>query len=169
MTRGGHRRGLEARTMGTGGQVTRYVLVAVALCLPVALFAAPAPGARARVTLIEKERVVGTIRALPPQAILLAVEPDSVERTIPYESIAKLEIQNGTKSRAGRYALIGGVIAAVPGALFGHELAQDLEINPTEEFYMTAGGALAFGIVGAGIGALIGSGTKDPRWEQVSF
>ena len=122
-----------------------------------------------RVSVLQEDRVIGTIRALPPQAISLAVEPDSVERTIPYASIAKLEIQNGTKSRAGRYALIGGVLAAVPGAFAGPALGEDLEVNSTEQFYFAAGGAVAFGLVGAGLGALIGSGKKDARWERVQL
>ena len=145
----------------------RYVLLC--LLVPSLACAAPAPGNRARVTLLEKERIVGTIRALPPQALVLAAEPDSSERTIPYASIAKLEIQNGTQTRAGRYALIGGVLAAIPGAFVGHDLGEELEVNSTEQFYFAAGGAVAFALVGAGIGALIGKGVKVERWEAVSL
>lgn len=147
--------------------MTRYVLLC--LFLPALAGAAPAPGDRARVTLLAKERVVGTIRALPPEAMTLSAEPDSAERVIPYESIAQLEIQNGMKSRAGRYAMIGGVLAAIPGAIVGHNLGEELEVNETEQFYFAAGGAVAFGLVGAGLGALIGKGVKVPRWEQVSL
>ena len=144
--------------------MTRVVLLFLALLSPALACADVAPGARARVTLIEKERIVGTIRALPPNAITLAVEPDSLERTIPYASIAKLEVQNGTKTGAGRGALIGGVLAAVPGAFVGHDLGEELEVNETEQFFFAAGGAVAFGLVGAGIGALIGKGVKVERW-----
>ena len=144
-----------------------YVLLC--LLVPTLAHAAPAPGDRARVTLLEEARVVGTILALPPQAITLAAGKDSTEVTFPYASIAKLEIQNGTKTRAGRYALIGGVIAAIPGAIVGHDLGEDLEVNEAEQFYFAAGGAVAFGLVGAGLGALIGKGVKDPRWVEVSF
>jgi len=147
--------------------VTRYILLC--LLLPSLAGAAPSPGDRARITLLEKERIVGTIRAMPPQALLVAAEPDSAERTIPYASIAQLEIQNGTQTRAGHYALIGGVLAAIPGAFVGHDLGEELEVNSTEQFYFAAGGAVAFGLVGAGIGALIGKGVKVERWERVSL
>lgn len=140
-------------------------LVGLALLLPALGWAEAVPGTRARVTLIEQTRFTGTIRALPPDAITLAVGRDSVERTIPYASIAKLEIQNGTKSRWGLYALAFGVVAAVPGAIVGHNLGEDLEVNETEQFYFAAGGAVAFGLVGAGLGALIGKSDRVPRWE----
>lgn len=142
-------------------------LLCLALFAPSIACAELAPGARARITLIEGQRVVGTIRALPPSAITLAAEPDSAERIIPYASIAKLEFQDGTKTHAGRYALVGGLIAAVPGAILGSNLGEELEVNDTEQFYFAAGGAVAFGLVGAGIGALIGKGVKVERWERV--
>jgi hypothetical protein len=143
--------------------VKRYFLLC--LLLPALAAAAPSPGDRARVTLLAKDRLIGTLRAFPPGSLTLAVEPDSTERTIPYASIAQLEILNGTKSRWGLYALVLGVVAAVPGAIVGHNLAEDLEVNETEQFYFAAGGAVAFGLVGAGIGALIGKGDRVPRWE----
>jgi len=153
--------------MGNGPPVTRHLLLCLALLAPSLTFADVAPGARARVTLLEGPRVVGTIRALPLDAITLTAEPDSTERVIPYASIAKLEIQNGTKTHAGRYALVGGVLAAIPGAILGANLGEDLEVNETEQFYFAAGGAVAFGLVGAGIGALIGKGERVERWERV--
>ena len=147
--------------------MTRHLFLCLALLAPSIACADLAPGARARVTLLEGERVVGTVLALPPSAITLAAEPDSAERLIPYAAIAQLELQDGTKTRAGRYALIGGVVAAIPGAIFGSNLGEDLEVNDTEQFYFAAGGALAFGLVGAGIGALIGKGVRVERWERV--
>lgn len=135
------------------------------LLLPSVAAAVPSVGDRARVTLLEKDRLVGTIRAFPPAALTLAMGPDSTERSIPYASIAQLEIQNGTKSRWGLYALVFGVVAAVPGAIVGHNLGEELEVNETEQLYFAAGGAVAFGLVGAGIGALIGKGDRVPRWE----
>ena len=145
--------------------MNRYFLLC--LLLPSLAAAAPSVGDRARVTLLAKDRLIGTIRAFPPGSLTLAMEPDSTERTIPYASIAQLEIQDGTKSRWGLYALAFGVVAAVPGAVVGHNLGEDLEVNETEQIYFAAGGAIAFGLVGAGIGALIGKGDRVPRWERV--
>ena len=145
----------------------RHLFLCLALLAPSVACADLAPGARARVTLLEGERIVGTVLALPPSAITLAAEPDSAERSIPYAAIAQLELQEGTKTRAGRYALIGGLVAAIPGAILGSNLGEDLEVNDTEQFYFAAGGAVAFGLVGAGIGALIGKGVRVERWERV--
>jgi hypothetical protein len=104
--------------------------------------------------------VAGTIRSLDGRAIALAVpgrpEPVSVAR----DQIAKIEVSAGRGSRLTG-ALIGALVGAGVGAVVGKgsESNNTYAVNSAAE----AGGAIAFGLLGAAIGALV---PPAERWQE---
>ena len=147
-----------------------WLATALVLTGSVDLFGQEAPlvaqGDRVRVT-APNERVVGTFAVLKPDTLVVNVE--SRRLAIPFASVTSLEVSRGQKSRTGRGALIGlgvGVVAGVGTALAlcaEGDCNIDGDITGAVALVLGAGGAL----VGAGIGALIGSQTKTDRWETV--
>jgi hypothetical protein len=126
-----------------------------------------APGARVRVTLIDRAqpRIVGTLLALPLAGLEMQAEPDSVARTIARLDIARLEISGGMHSRGGRGAARGAAILGGLGMAFGLFLTSvvpEVEEDVALVSVLGVGGALA----GAGLGALMAQGQYE-RWSRV--
>jgi hypothetical protein len=144
------------------------VLLALSIGVPCQAFAQDlAPGARVRVTLERQGApLVGTLLALPPEALELRVEPDSTARTILRPDIARLEISGGMRSRssrgAERGALIVGAIGALAGFAFAAIIPTRFDYRPVLPVVGLGGGAL----LGAGIGAITTRGRYE-RWETV--
>jgi hypothetical protein len=128
-----------------------------------------APGARVRVTLLERKDApprVGTILSLPPGALELST--DSTATTIPRLQIARIEISRGMKSRTGHGATIGALFLGGAGAMVGLLLGSAIkEETPDGQAILGVGLGLSGAVVGAGLGALIGSGHHAERWETV--
>lgn len=149
----------------------RFLQVAMGLALIASAAIADetplAPGARIRVTLLERktEPVIGTLLALPPGAIEFE---DSLAHSVPRANVAKLELSRGMKAKTGQYALVGGILTAVAAGTFGYVLGSATDDNDAPA---TLGGGLGLAgfLVGAGFGAIVGSGTKAEKWEKVEL
>jgi hypothetical protein len=124
------------------------------------------PGNRVRVTLLERKDapLVGTLLAISPEAISLEV---STERAIPRMDIAKLELSRGMKSRAGRFAGYGALLFGVLGGVSGAGLAKDLGNDDEDVVVLATLGSVLGLLTGAGLGAFVGGGMKEERWERV--
>jgi hypothetical protein len=130
------------------------------------LAAAPGltPGMRVRITAPNgaDTAVAGTIRSLDGQTIELAVRGRPEPVRVARDQIAKIEVSAGQGSRLSG-ALIGGLVGAGVGAAVGKgsEPNNGYVVNSAAE----AGGAIAFALLGAAIGALI---PPAERWQEVS-
>jgi hypothetical protein len=122
--------------------------------------------ARVRVTLIERERVVGTLLEIRPDALRL--ETDSLVQSIPRAEIRKVEMSRGMVSSSGKGFHIGAIVGGLAGVVFGVLLAGIAESETGESQYVEAGVALGlFGAVtGGGLGALIGSSFENESWKE---
>lgn len=97
-------------------------------------------------------------------AVVGPLRPDTL--AIRQDAITRLERVVGTRSQAGKGALIGGGIGAGVNLLLGLALMGD-----ENDWFALSGGEVALGtamggLVGAGIGALIGSASDAPVWER---
>ena len=138
------------------------------------------PGARVRVTMpaasnrqvpdrSRDQRIQGRLLALD-EATMTIESPDQPRpMVVPRPEIKKLEV-SVRPSRKGRAALIGAGAGALIGAALGYFLADDCSreelfcIFPKEDRSKDAlGGAVAVGLLGAGLGALFGPGE---RWQE---
>ena len=113
-------------------------------------------------------RLVGTFVGADSTAITIDDEK-GFERTIPHEVVAAFEVSGGTKSHAGRGAVLGLLIGTVAGFAIGtivEESEGDCgDCYPGEGAYqmgITLGGAVLGLGVGAGVGALI----RTERWQR---
>jgi hypothetical protein len=130
--------------------------------------AAPAtlvPGARVRVHQ-GSESLTGSLVSLDSAALVIATDkPETV--TAPRASITAVEVSTGTKSRAGKGALIGLGVGAAAGIIVG--LAASSSDNGDFLDYgagtWAAGVGLAGAAIGTGLGALIGSGQHSDKWQ----
>jgi len=151
---------------------TRSNFVVCCLTLPLAL-AGPLSGqadsgARVRVTTAQpKQRVVGTLVSLEADSLRITSAKDQQSVAFPTGSVVQLERSVGRRSQAGHGAVVGGVAVGGLGLLLALVASSEndswLEIGPGEVFTITA----AFGAVGAGVGALIGSASHTDRWEPI--
>ena len=119
-------------------------------------------GSRVRVTApaIYEGRLVGHVIAFIPDTLL--IEQKLFTRwKVPEADIELIEVSLERKSRAGTGALIGAGTIAAAGV--GTALVGCADSDCTLFFYAALGATL----VGAGIGALIGSQIKVDRWEEV--
>jgi hypothetical protein len=156
------------------------LLTAVAvLAPPITLVAQQEPpverGDRVRVTVpsMSPEVLDGTLLELSERLCVLRVEDRFVPLTLPLDSVKKLELHRGQKSKAGLGAglgfLTGAVVGGVLGSYWGQESCGWMEIPCIKKPEATALGAIGFGLAGAGIGALIGSRITVDRWEEVTL
>ncbi len=119
-------------------------------------------GSRVRVTApaIYEGRLVGHVIAFIPDTLL--IEQKLFTRwKVPEADIELIEVSLERKSRAGTGALIGAGTIAAAGV--GTALVGCADSDCTLFFYAALGATL----VGAGIGALIGSQIRVDRWEEV--
>ncbi len=131
-----------------------------------------APGDTVRVTApsMDMDDSIGTVAALETDTLTVKVEERADALYVPLADITKLEVRHGQRSRAGKGALIGLGVGAAAGvtlafvACAGKECYSDSnDATGVVALIFGAGGAL----LGAGIGAIIGSSIKTDRWESV--
>lgn len=130
-----------------------------------------APGQRVRLT--STDRPQGRY-----EAEVVAVRPDTVRlnrrgygtsswRTegVPLSAITSLEVAHGKKSNVGKGAWIGGGIGAGLGLAVGIAVANDDFFDAGAEAIPV--GIVLFGLMGAGVGAIVGALTPGTRWLDI--
>jgi hypothetical protein len=123
-------------------------------------------GSRIRVTSDRGSRI-GTLVSLETDSLRYATSDTGAVAALPLASVVKLERSVGKRSNAGRGAAIGGGIGGALGLGFGLIASADEDAFYTYGPEDVAVATLFLGAVGAGVGALIGSGSKRDRWETV--
>ncbi len=134
------------------------------------------PGQRVRVTARDsigqpRGRLVGMVVTVTAENIVVEQRGDQL--TIPREVVTRLEVSRGRKSNVGKGAAFGFLGGAGLGALLGAVVGASAQRGDFCQRdsgcageYALIGGA-AFGVLGAGIGAIVGAASKTDRWEEV--
>lgn len=119
------------------------------------------PGTRVRVTApaLAPKPLVGTIKKLSDDAIDLAVKGRDDVISVPRASVIRLEVSRGRNR--GKGALIGGAALATVGIVWGAVGCHGSEFPPW--LCATILGVPGL-VVGAGVGALVGSGE---HWNEL--
>lgn len=95
---------------------------------------------------------------------------------IPVDSITSLEVSRGARSNAGKGALIGGLIGGAFGLAAGIAAASyDCDSDAWDWdgcWYWGEGeivplSTMTFGLLGAGVGALIGTTSRSEIWQPI--
>lgn len=132
----------------------------------------PVPGDRVRATFGRPASTV-TERLLTVDVDALVVRPlpsgveTGDEYRIDLTALHRLEVSRGTRSHAGRGALIGGAIGLLNGVVatsIGRSSGGEEGLSSGQAFLLFGGVCAA---PGAGTGALIGSRVKTQQWEAV--
>lgn len=123
-------------------------------------------GRRIRIQQQHGASLQGAVVAVSDSAVTLRTsETDTV--SVPRAGIAKVEVYEGTRSNTGKSALTGLLIGGLTGVVVGAVSAQATQGSFIE--YSAGEGAVAygaaFGVLGAGIGALVGSGSHHESWQ----
>ncbi len=143
-------------------------LAVIPFTVPRALGQEPAVGERVRVRTVSDSpgKVIGVLKTREP-AYLVVHSEDATPTTIAWADISRLEVSRGTKSNAGKGALIGGGVGAGIG-VFAVVLtcAGDSPLVEDCGAAEVAGGLLIASI-GAGVGALIGMAARTEKWVDV--
>ena len=126
------------------------------------------PGRRIRVQQHQGTMVQGALVSVSDTALTLRTsETDTV--VVARAAIAKVEVYEGTKSKAGKGAVTGLLIGGGIGVVLGVATASSTEGTLLESSpgSYAVGSGLLFGALGAGVGALIGSGSHTEKWQSV--
>ncbi len=140
-------------------------------------------GARVRITADTEvgKPLVGTyagmdsgwirVRVPDPLRVDPSGAPTSKTVSVPLGPRSRLEVSRGQRSRAGKGALIGGLVGGGAGLLLGVAAASE---NSGSSFFEVGPGEVAavtgmLGALGAGVGALIGAGSRMDRWEPIEL
>lgn len=125
-----------------------------------------APGMTVRASVAGGKPVVGEVVSVEPGSLAVArAAGDTV--VLAADALSGLEVAMGTKSNAGKGAVTGLLIGGVAGILLGAVAAGS---DDGDDFYQPSGGEYVLGGLvggmfwGAGIGALVGSASRSPRW-----
>ncbi len=126
-----------------------------------------APGHRVRVHLSQpRSKVVGYVVRLTADTLVINSEADAKhEVALATANIRRLDLSRGERSRAGRGVFVGLLVGAAAGAAALAYFCSDSCIGAWPLFGLIPGGAL----VGAGIGAGVGSLFRTERWQPVSW
>lgn len=112
--------------------------------------------------LFELPPTIGSLDSLQPDTLFLRFEAEKSPLPIARDTITRIERSQGESSNVRKGALIGLAVGAGSGAVLGAASSGILDTAAS-----AALGALFFGGIGAAAGALIGSGSKVEKWEQV--
>ena len=129
------------------------------------------PGRRIRVHQQDNHTLVGNFASMDSASLaLVTTAGDTV--AVPRGDIAGLDLSQGSKSNAGKGAITGLLIGGGLGVVLGLAAASGAE----DTFFFdygagtyAVGAGLFFGAVGAGIGALIGSGKRTDKWAPTAW
>ncbi|HEU4988568.1 MAG TPA: hypothetical protein VFT41_02145 [Gemmatimonadaceae bacterium] len=86
--------------------------------------------------------------------------------------LARLDVSRGKHTRALHHAGVGFLVGAVTGGVLGYATGTDCTSGewicfPRSETAAFAG--VAFGMIGAGVGAIVGWARPTERWEAVAL
>ena len=102
--------------------------------------------------------------------LTLNTEARDSSLVFPLASLTKIEVSRGQKSKTASGALIGGAVGLAAGGIVGAALCSGEPDCPEPRWLVGAAYVGGIGlVVGAGIGAIIGTITKVDRWETVAL
>ena len=153
--------------------------LAVILTTPITA-SAQDPGERVRVTLPTARFVAIVTEARPAALVVVTVDDeDSRLRTVAYDDIRQLERSLGMHRRGVmKWSMFGTLGGAGFGALLGAGAFGEIRCGGTlfssgsvcsGEAEIIVAVAAAFGLLGAGAGALFGALGKAEAWEAIEF
>ena len=138
-----------------------------------------APGTRVRVgvpttadhrgwQIVTVQHLTGRLVALRRDTLFVDVGGAS-PTTVALGRVSTIEISSGTKSNAGKGALIGGLVGAALGgvAMAGACSAEILGEEASCGGGEVAGGVVVFGLGGAAAGLFIGALIKSESWQSI--
>lgn len=128
----------------------------------------PAAGTRVRVTIASatdsRGRMTGTVLLADANTLAVKAKKDAT-LSVPWSSVASLEVHRGRRSSAKRGAIIGGLLFGILGATYV-ALPSDGGTRGGSAGQVLGGGAF-FGAAGALAGALVGAPFRVDRWQKV--
>ena len=159
----------------------RFITLALCLVYPVVAEAQSpvvAPGARVRITAPGSgmKRHVTTVTDVRGDSIV--VDLRGAPRTLTFADVTALDVSTGRRSRfllaTGLGLGIGVGGGAVVGAATHDECVPkgevlDCFLAPDNRAQSAGWGALALGVVGMGIGAVVGAFHRSDRWASVDL
>ena len=133
-------------------------------------------GARVRVTSRSGMSIAGELVSLDSDRLVLT--PDDLQLAdgpsatvaVARTQIRAIDVSQGRHSNAGKGALLGFAIAGGLGALLAAEscAASTSWFDPSPGACAATGGVI-FGVLGAGLGAAIGAGSRSDTWQSVAL
>ena len=149
----------------------------VACCLAAGLvpigpaWAMPDPGTRIRVTASEPDgRWIGTFVSAMNDTITMHVDDGkSSVLAIPMLHTTRFEVSRGIRRNGLRGAGMGLAVFAVFGAVVGASGHSDRDYLASSASEAAAVAAIVFGILGAGVGAVVGATHPSERWRDLSL
>lgn len=120
-------------------------------------------GQRIRVSMSGEERQVGTFMSL--QRDTLYWKKLRRKSWAPLDSVRKIEISMGRKSKAGTGAALGLIAGCIAGAAWGANQDCNGFIFSHEECVQI--GAIMFGVGGLCVGAIAGHSIATEKWQEI--
>lgn len=126
----------------------------------------PVEGARVKLELAGGLRpIVGTLRRIEADSLLLDVRADAEPVTVARDSVARVSLSTGTRNQAAKGAVLGAVIG-LGVTLLALQAAPGLCPSCSDDSYWTFS-ARASVLVGAPLGAAIGAAAGGARRADV--
>lgn len=105
--------------------------------------------------------LVGTVRSMNADTLVLALDPDSAVERIPVATISRLEVSRG------RHVVFWHVwIGAGIGSMLGVAVASSSSSCSNHEIGCVGAGTVGIGL-GLALGALVGLAATSEKWEPV--
>lgn len=122
------------------------------------------PGRRIRVHQQGNQKLVGSFVSMDSASLAMVTNTgDTVQ--VPRGNIAALDLSQGTKSNFGKRTLTGLLIGAGAGLAFGLATCNDSDGWGCSVGY----DVLGLAVIGTGIGALAGIGSRSDKWAPIAW
>jgi len=156
-------------------RVPVLVLTALSFVLPAATNAQATPvvltpNTRIRFAVAPDTPVVANVVAQHGDSLWVHAERTNDTLALRVSSLTRLDVSRGKETHALHAAGVGFLIGAVSGGIFGYATGENCQ--PTDWICFPRGetatlGALMFGLLGAGAGAIVGWVMPVERWNHV--